>query len=352
MRTLFAFVAVMMIPITTAVSAAGGYHLLRTILVGGAGVVGVLSTMDAAGRRLYVSHNTQVDVIDVDTGKVVGRVDNTPGVRSIAIASDLGRGFTANGQTVQGVAFVGASSTIFDLKTLATINVVKLTGAAPTQIVYDPATKLVFTLNRRSYNMTAIDAKEGTVSGTIELDARPEFAVLDGKGRLLVSLWEKEAVLPIDVRKLAAAGEPWKAGTCERPTAMAIDQKNGRLFVGCENRMMAVLDANSGRLMTRVTTGPGRASTVAFDPQAGLVFSSNGEGTNGEGAVTVIRQESADKYSVVETVKIGAGARVVALDQKTHNLLVPFADQSTEMGRGGNDIRYVPDTFRVLVFGQ
>src|SRR5438128_4364462 len=166
MKTLLARFAVMIAAVAT-VSAAGGYHLLQTVPVGGAGVVGALCTMDTAGRRLYVSHNTQVDVIDVDSGKAVGKVDNTPGVRSIAIASELGRGFTANGQTVQGVAFVGASSTIFDLKTLATISTVKLTGAAPTQIVYDPATKLVFTLNRRSYNMTAIDAKEGTVSGTI-----------------------------------------------------------------------------------------------------------------------------------------------------------------------------------------
>jgi len=317
--------------------------LSQTVPVGGAGVVGALSSMDTAGRRLYVSHITQVEVVDVDSGKVVGKVDKTPGVRAVAIASELGRGFTTNGQ--------GATSTIFDLKTLETIGEVKV-GPSPTQIVYDPMTRRVFTLNRRGYSMTAIDAQEGTVSGTVELDARPEFAVSDAKGRLFVSLWEREVVLPIDARKLTAAGEPWKPGTCERPTSMAIDQKNARLFVGCENSMMAVLDANSGRLITKVPTSQGRAATVAFDQQARLVFSSNGDGTNREGAVTVIRQESADKYSVLETVKIGAGARAVALDEKTHNLLVPFADQATQMGSGGNDIRYLPDTFRVLVFGK
>src|SRR6266571_6498579 len=193
MKTLLACFAVMMSAVATAIAAAGGYHLLQPVPVGGAGVVGVLCTMDSAGRRLYVSHNTQVDVIDVDSGKVVGKVDKTPGVRAIAVASELGRGFTTNGQ--------GATSTIFDLKTLATIGEVKV-GPAPTQIVYDPATKLVFTLNRRGYSMTAIDAKEGTVSGTVELDARPEFAVSDARGRLLVSLWEKEVVLPIDARRL------------------------------------------------------------------------------------------------------------------------------------------------------
>jgi len=320
-----------------------GYNLSQTVPVGGAGVVGVLSTMDTASRRLYLSHITQVDVIDMDSGKVVGKVDKTPGVRAVAVVSELGRGFTTNGQ--------GASSTIFDLKTLETIGEVKV-GPSPTQIVYDPMTKRVFTLNRRGYSLTAIDAQEGTVSGTVELDARPEFAVSDARGRLLVSLWEKEVVLPIDARRLKVAGEPWKPGTCERPTSMAIDQKNARLFVGCENSMMAVLDANSGRLITKVPTSQGRAATVAFDQQARLVFSSNGDGTNREGAVTVIRQESADKYSVLETVKIGAGARAVALDEKTHNILVPFADQATQMGSGGNDIRYLPDTFRVLVFGK
>src|SRR6266700_4534060 len=260
----------------TATSPAGGYHLSQTVPVGGVGVVGVLSTMDSAGRRLYVSHNTQVDVIDMGSGKVVGKVDKTRGVRAVAVASDLGRGFTSNGQ--------GASSTIFDLKTLETIGEVKV-GPAPTQIVYDPMTKRVFTLNRRGYSMTAIDAQEGTVSGTVELDARPEFAVSDARGRLLVSLWEKEVVLSIDARRLKVAGEPWKAGACERPTSMAIDQKNARLFVGCENSMMAVLDANSGRLITKVPTSQGRAATVAFDQQARLVFSSTGDGTNREGAV-------------------------------------------------------------------
>src|SRR6266702_6760170 len=210
MKTLLACFAVMMSAVATAIAAAGGYHLLQPIPVGGAGVVGVLCTMDTASRRLYLSHLTQVDVVDVDSGKVVGKIDKTPGVRAVAVVSELGRGFTTNGQ--------GATSTIFDLKTLETIGEVKV-GPSPTQIVYDPMTKRVFTLNRRGYSLTAIDAQEGTVSGTVELDARPEFAVSDAKGRLFVSLWEKEVVLSIDARRLKVAGEPWKAGACERPTS-------------------------------------------------------------------------------------------------------------------------------------
>ena len=343
MKTRLACVA-LMIGAATAVSAAGTYHLVQTVPVGGAGVVGALCTMDSAGRRLYVTHNTQIEVLDVDAGTLVGKISNTAGARAIAVAPELGRGFINKAQAT--------TATIFDLKTLETIADVKVTGAAPTQIIYDPATKLVFTLNRRGYNLTAIDAKEGTVAGTIDtLDSRPEFAISDAKGRLFVSLWEKEAVLPIDSRKLTA-GEPWKPGPCERPTSMAIDQKNGRLFVGCSNRMLVVLNANNGRLIAKVPTSQGRGVATAFDPESRLIFSSNGEGTSGEGIVTVIRQESADKYSVLETVNIGAGARAMALDEKTHKIFVPLADQSTEMGRGGNDIRYLPNTFRVQIFGM
>ena len=310
--------------------------------MGGTGVVGVFGTVDPTGRRLYVTHNTQVEVLDVDSGTLVGKVEKTPGVRGIAIAPELGRGFVTHGQ---------ASSTIFDLKTLETVGEVKVTGAAPTQIVFDPVTKRVFTLNRRGYSVTAIDAQKGTVAGTIDLDSRPEFAVADANGRLFVSLWEKEAILPLDSRKLISAGQPWPAGPCQRPTSMAIDQKNRRLFVGCSNRMMAVLDANNGRLIARVPVSQGRGVAAAFDPQLRLVFSTNGEGTSGEGIVTVIHQESADKYRVLQSLKIGAGARAMALDENTHRIFVPFADQSREMGVGGNDIRYVPESFRILVFG-
>ena len=344
MKTLLGLLVVMMGAVAIAISVGGGYHLLQTVPVGGEGVVGALCTMDSAGRRLYVTHNTQVEVLDVDSGTLVGKIGNTQGARAIAVAPELGRGFINRAQA--------AAVTIFDLKMLATIGEVKVTGAAPTQIIFDPATKLVFTLNRRGYSMTAIDAMAGTVAGTIDtLDSRPEFVVSDGKGRLFVSLWEKEAVVPIDSRKLTA-GEPWKPGPCERPTSMAIDQKNGRLFVGCSNRMLVVLNANNGRLITKVPTSQGRGVGTAFDPENRLIFSSNGEGTSGDGMVTVIRQESPDKYSVLETIKIGSGARAMALDEKTHKIFVPLADQSTEMGRGGNDIRYLPNTFRVQIFGM
>lgn len=336
MKTFIRFFAVTMSAGVTAIWGAGGYHLLQTVPLPGEGYVNVLGTVDTVGRRLYVSHNTRVEVMDVDSGKLVGTVEKTPGVRGIALAPELGRGFTTNAQA--------SSSTIFDLKTLGTIGELKV-GQAPSHIIYDSLTKRIFTLNRRGYNVTAIDAGEGAVAGSVELDARPEFAVPDAKGRILVSVWEREVVVPIDARKLTAA-EPWRPGPCQRPGAMAIDQKNQRLFVGCDNRMIVVLNANNGRLITTVRTGEGRGD-AAFDPETRLVLSSNADGT-----LTVIHQESADKYRVLETIKTAPLARPMALDLKTHRIFFPLADQGPEMGVGGNDVRYVPGTFRVLVFGM
>lgn len=217
MKTLSVLLVVFVGSVTAAISAAGGYRFLQTVQVGGVGVVGVSGAVDPVGRRLYVTHNTQIEVVDVDSGKLVGKVDKTPGVRAIAVAPELGRGFATNGQ---------ASTTIFDLKTLETLRELKVTGAAPAQIAYDPATKRVFTLNRRGYSVTAIDAQDGTVAGTIELDSRPEFAVSDAKGRLFVSLWEKEVIVPVDSRRLAVALEAWSPKPCQRPTSLAIAGRN------------------------------------------------------------------------------------------------------------------------------
>jgi DNA-binding beta-propeller fold protein YncE len=324
------------------IAAAGSYRLVQTVPVGGAGVVTPSGTVDPLGRRLYVTHNTQVEILDVDSGTLVGKIEKTPGVRAVAVAPELGRGFVTHGQ---------ASVTIFSLKTHEAIGEVKVTGAAPTQLAYDPETKRIFTLNRRGYSVTAVDAQQGTVAGTIDFDSRPEFAVADANGRLFVSLWEKEAIVAVDSRTLTPVGQPWVPRPCQRPTSVAIDRDNRRLFVGCSNRMMVVLNAGNGRLITRVPTSQGRSVVAAFDPQDSVIFSVNGEGTSGEGVVTVLQQDSADRYRVLQSLKVGAGARAMAFDPKTRRMFVPFADQSPQMGVGGNDIRYVPDSFRILVFG-
>ncbi len=335
--TLFVFIAG---AAATAAWAAGGYHLLQKVSVPGDDGWDH-PTVDAAARRLYVAHGSRVDVMDVDSGKLVGKIDKTSGAHAIAIVPELGRGFISNGGT--------NSVTIFNPRTLETIGEVKVTGVNPGPIIYDEPTKRVFTFNGGSSNATAIDAKEGTVVGTIELGGTRELAASDAKGHVFVNLVDKNVVLRIDSRTLAA-GERWALGDCQRPGTMAIDQKNGRLFIGCANRLMAILDANDGRMITTVPIGEGR-DQAEFDPETGLVFSSNGEGT-----VTVIRQESPDKYSVLETVKTEPGARTMALDLKTHKIFLPLADigppppATAENPRPRGSI--LPGTFRVLIFGM
>ena len=297
--------------------------------------------MDSAGRRLYVSHDPRVEVIDVDSGALVGKIDKTVGIHGIAIAPELGRGFTSNG---------GPSTvTIFNLKTLETVGEVKVTGENPDSIIYDPASQRVFAFNGRSSNATAIDAKEGKVAGTIALGGKPEFATADGKGHVFVNLEDKDTVVQIDSRKIAA-GERWPLGACKEPGPMAIDRKNGRLFIGCGNRLMAVLDATNGHVITTVPIGPG-PDAAEFDPGNGLVFTSNGDGT-----ATVIRQESPDKYSVLENVKTERGARTMALDLKTHKIFLPLSDREPAPAPTPENPRprgaVVPGTFRVLILGM
>ena len=290
---------------------------------------------------MAIAHTDEVVVLDADSYDVSGKIDGLKGVHGIAVAPAFGRGFISNGQA--------NSVTIFNPKTLETIGEVKVTGVNPGPIIYDPPTRRVFTFNGGSSNATALDAKEGTVVGTIDLGGRPQARATDAKGHVFVNLVDKDVVLQIDSRKMTA-GERWPLGACQRPGTMAIDQKNRRLFIGCANRLMAILDANDGRLITTVPIGEGR-DQAEFDPETGLVFSSNGEGT-----VTVIRQESPDKYSVLETVKTEPGARTMALDLKTHKIFLPLADfgpappPTAENPRPRG--RILPGTFRILIFGM
>jgi len=335
-------------------SAAGSYHLLKTIHPPADLYPHEVSRsspggwdyciVDAAGRRLYSSHGNHVVVLDVDSDTLLGKIDKTPGVHGIALAPELGRGFTSNGQA--------NSSTIFDLKTMATIGEVKIIGENPDSIIYDPATKRVFVFNgkREMSNATAFDAQTGKVLGKIELGGNPEFAASDGKGHVFVDLEDKDIVLQIDSRKLTA-GERWSPGTCKHPSTMAIDRPHGRLFVGCGNQQMAVLDAANGHVITTVPIGRGD-DAVTFDPVAGLVFSSNG----GDGTVTVIHEDSPDAYSVVETVKTEVGARTMAVDSKTHKIYLPLADRGPAPKPTAEnpdpDGPVIRGSFRILIFSM
>jgi DNA-binding beta-propeller fold protein YncE len=316
-RKSFLFISVLL---ASASVAGGGYSVVQRIPIAGQGSFDYL-TVDESARRLYVSHGTQVEVLDIDSLSVVGNIPKTPGVHGIAVAPELGRGFVSNGQA--------ATVTIFDLKTLKPITDVR-TGQKPDAIIYDSGTSRVFAFNGGSNSATAIDAATGQIAGTVELGGGPEFAAADGNGFVYNNLEEENQVLKINSRDLKVE-QRWPTAPCESPSSMAIDRTHRRLFIGCRNKLMGVVDADSGKVITTLPIGD-HVDATAFDPETKLVFNSNGEGS-----VTVIRQDSPDQYSLVETVKTAPRAKTMALDPKTHRLFL----STVESGQ-----------FEVLVVGK
>jgi DNA-binding beta-propeller fold protein YncE len=338
-RWLVSIISVSLVAI--ALAAAGpGYHVVTTYKLGGEGGWDYLIT-DPDARRAYISRGTHVVVIDADSGKNVGEIVDTPGVHGIALAPELGRGFTSNGRE--------GTVSIFDIKTLATSSKVKV-GENPDAILYDAATKRVFTFNGRSQDSTAIDAATGKVLGTIKLGGKPEFAASDAKGGIWVNIEDKSELVAIDPNKLEVKAK-WPLAPCTEPSGLAIDRKNRRLFAGCDNKMMAVVDADSGKVLATPAIGDGVDAT-AFDPETGLAFASCG----GDGVLTVVKEESPDKFSVAENVPTQKGARTMALDTKTHNVFVVTAQFGARPAPTADNPHprpaIVPDSFVVLVVGK
>ena len=286
------------------------YRLEKKIPIPGQGSWDYL-IVDEAARRLYVSHGTQVEVLDADTVAPVGKIPNTVGVHGIAIAPDLGRGFASDGQT--------STVTVFDLKTLKPIQEIP-TGKKPDAIIFDPATSRVFAFNGGSNSATVIEAKDGKVAGTVDLGGGPEFAVSDGKGYIFDNLEDESLVVKIDAQNLKV-DQRWPTGPCASPSSMAIDRANRRLFIGCRSRVMAIMDADTGKVIRTLPIGD-HVDATAFDAESRLIFNSNGEGT-----VTIIQQETPEKYSVVQTVKTLPRAKTMALDPKTHRLFLSTAEE-------------------------
>jgi DNA-binding beta-propeller fold protein YncE len=286
-------------------SSQGGFHIIKKIPIPGQGSWDYL-TVDENARRLYISHGTQVEVLDIDTGTIVGNVPDTPGVHGIAIASDQGRGFTSNGQT--------SNVSVFDLKTLKLIQQVP-TGKKPDAIIYDPTTSQVFAFNGGGNSTTAISAADGKVNGTVDLGGGPEFAVSDGAGYVYNNLEDESMLLKINSSKLAVE-QRWPTSPCQSPSSLAMDRPNRRLFLGCRSKVMAVVNADTGKVIATLPIGD-HVDATAFDPELKLIFNSNGEGT-----VTVIHQDDPDHYSPVETVPTLPRAKTMALDAKTHRLFL------------------------------
>jgi YVTN family beta-propeller protein len=300
--------------------AQSGFRVIKKIPIPGEGSWDYL-TVDAGARRLYVSHGTQVEVLDIDSGAIVGKISNTPGVHGIAIAPELHRGFVSNGHA--------STVTAFDTGTLKSIKEVP-TGKKPDAIIYDPASSQVFAFNGGDNSATVINAADGKVEGTVDLGGGPEFAAADGKGYVFNNLEDESQIVKINshARKVE---QRWPTAPCSSPSSMAIDRGSRRLFVGCRSKVMAVVNVDTGQVITTLPIGD-HVDATAFDTDLKLIFNSNGEGT-----ITVIRQNGPDNYSVVESVKTLPRAKTMALDPKTHRLFLSTSE-------GGQ--------FEVLVVGR
>jgi YVTN family beta-propeller protein len=295
---------------TAVLAGPSGYHVARTFKLGGEGGWDYL-TVDSKARRVYISRGTHVMVVDADTGAIIGDVPNTNGVHGIALADEFGKGFISDGRD--------ANVTIFDLKTLKVLGTTA-TGKNPDAILYDPVSKRVFTFNGTSHDTTAIDAKTGTVVGTVPLGGKPEAGVSDDKGHVFVNIEDTSEIVQFDANKLSVENR-WKISPGEEPTGLALDRKHRRLFAVCGNKLMVVVNADDGKVVTTVPIGAG-TDGAAFDPETSFAFSTNG----GDGTLTVVHEDTPDKYTAVENVATLRRARTIALDPKTHQIYTITAE--------------------------
>jgi YVTN family beta-propeller protein len=289
--------------------AAVNYQPLKKVAVPGTGGWDYV-TVDPVARRVYVSHSTQVDVLDADSFAIVGTIPNTPGVHGIAVTSEADRGYISAGKADAAIAF--------DLRTLKRIEEIKV-GKKPDAIVYEPLTKRVYVMNGDSNNISVLNAADGKLAGTIALGGGPEFAVSDGKGNLYVNLEEQNETLHIDVNTMQV-NDRWPLAPCETPTALAMDIENRRLFVGCRSKHLAVLNADTGKIVFTAPIGE-RVDAGAFDSKTRLVYLSTGDGK-----VFVFHQDSPDIYSVAQEITTKPGAKTMGFDPKTGNLFVPTSE--------------------------
>ena len=339
LTSLFLIIFFSLFFITVSAQNPSGYHLLKKIEVGGEGGWDYLFD-DADAHRLYISHATKVVVVDTETSKVIGEIANINGVHGIAVAEKFGRGYISGGRD--------NSVTIFDLKTFKTLETVKV-GKNPDCIMYDAESKRVFAFNRGDSSVSAIDAATGKVVGTLDLGGHPEFAQADGKGMIFVNLDNKSEVVAFDAKKLVVKNR-WAIAPGEDNSGLAIDTKNHRLFIVCDNKKMVVMNYDNGKIVADLPIGEG-TDAAGFDPTTNLAFSSNGEGN-----LTIIREDSKDKYSVVETVVTQRGARTMTVDTKTHNIYLATAQFGETPAATKENPRprpaIVPNSFVILVYGK
>ena len=318
--------------LTGAASAAPGYHLLKSVTLGGDTFWDAI-TLDSANHHLFITHGSHVVVVDANDYSAAGDIPGVTGAHQVAVG--LGKGFATSGSTNAVV--------MFDAKTLAVTGTIAV-GTKPDGAIFDPFTGRVFTFNAGSKDTTAIDVKSGTVDGTVALGGKPEFAVTDGKGHLYDNIEDTSEIVQINAKKMEVTNR-WKLAPCESPSGLAIDTAHARLFIACENEMMAVVDAKTGKIVTTLPTGKG-ADGAAYDPGMHMVFV-----PCGEGHMTIIRQSGADTYSVLTQLPTQFGARTIALDPVAHRVFLVTADLTPDPGKHP-PYKMTPGSFRLLVYGR
>jgi DNA-binding beta-propeller fold protein YncE len=326
-------------PLRAQTTSGASYHVVQRVAVGGdGGWDGLLADVD--GRRLYLSHGAQVEVLDLDGLSPVGTIPNTHGVHGIAVAPDYGRGFTSNGRDT--------TVTVFDLPTLKVLGTVRVSGANPDAILYEPLSHRVLTFNGGGHNATVIDAITSKVIGTIALSGKPEFAVTDGRGTIYVNIEDRSTIAAIDARTMTVSAE-WSLAPCESPSGLAIDRAHRRLFSACGNQVMVISDPEAGQVIASVPIGEG-VDGAGFDPERQLAFSSNGAGT-----LSVIRELTPDRYEPAATVPTQRGARTMAVDPTTGRVFTVSADYGPApvptSERPAPRPSIVPGSFTLLVVG-
>jgi len=335
MRTLARFSIFLAVTALCVASEAPGFKVTKKYPVPGDGGFDYI-VFDGTSNRLYVSHGTEVNVLDADSGKLLGKIEDTPGVHGITVVPNLHRGFVTNG--------ANATVSIFDTNTLKTIKTIAV-PEGPDFVFYDPQANRVLVCHGTAALITAIDPEKEAVVGKIDVGGRAEEAVVDGKGKGFVNIREEKAMVATFDSQALTVQQKFPITGCKTPTGLAIDVLNSRLFIGCRSKVLAVMDSNTGQVITTLPIGE-KVDGVAFDPDTKLIFASNGDGT-----VSVIQQKNANDYEPVGDIKTQNSAKTMAFDLKSKRIFLSAAEMQPAPASTGQDgsLSPKPGTFRVLV---
>ena len=320
----------------SAVQAQKDFHILKTFHIQSAGGWDYIA-IGPGNNRLYVSHGTQVNILDQTTGDSVGVIENTTGVHGIAFDKSQNKGFTSNGRL--------NNVTVFDLITNKVIAQIP-TGQNPDAIFYEPFSKKIITCNGRGKNLSIIDPVENKLIDSVAVGGKPETAVSNGEGKLYVNIEDKNEIVAVNTKTFKVEAH-WSIAPAEEPTGLVFDKTTNRLFAGCGNKLLAVVNAANGKVIATLPIGDG-CDGAAFDPETKTIFTSNGEGT-----MSVFHEKSADKVEPVATVATKRGARTIAIDEQTHLIYMPTAEfEKPDPAAPNARPKMIPGTFQVLVIGQ